>query len=225
MAGPRAVLSSLLLVGFSCGHARAPADSPDGRSAGHTIFVMTKTGCHPVWVSAEEERRTEERAQNEARRNMAGCEAGDPSSCTLAAGAYREGRGVAASGEQAAALQQRARVGYSAQCEREHTWACTMLAFAYETGDGVPLDAARSAALYRRARDRDETRCQADDAEACRRLGDLVGMWTPVRDYARRAPLYRKALMLFDRDCTGGTAAGCAGAASMRQLGEGTSAE
>jgi TPR repeat protein len=225
MAGPRVLLPLLILGCLSCRHAGTTADSLAGKSAGHTIFVMTKTDCHPVWVSADEERRTKERAREQVHRSVAGCEGGDPSSCGLAAGAYRDGRGVAADGKQAAAWQKRAVVGYSALCERGDTVACSILAFAYETGDGVPSDAARSTSLYRRARDLDETRCQADDAEACRRLGDLVGMWTPVRDYDRRAPLYRKALTLFQRDCTRGSAPGCAQAATMRQQGEGVVAE
>jgi TPR repeat protein len=225
MAGPRALLPLLFLGCLSFGHVDATADPLDGTSAGHTIFVMTKTGCHPVWVSAEEERRAEQRAREEVHRNVAGCEGGDPFSCGLASSAYRQGRGVTADGTQAAAWQQRAVVGYSSLCERGDTVACSILAFAYETGDGVPSDIVRSTALYRRARDLDQTCCQADDAQACRRLGDLVGMWTPVRDYDRRAPLYRKALTLFQRDCTGGSAPGCAGAAAMRQQGDGVVAE
>jgi TPR repeat protein len=224
MAGLRVALSCLLLLG-SCPHTVATADTPDERLVGHTIFVMTKTGCHPVWVSAEEERRDAQRAEDEARQNVAGCEAGDPFSCGLAADAYRDGRGVPARTGQAAVFQQRAVVGYATLCERGDTLACRVLAFAYESGEGVPIDAARATSLYRRSRDLDEARCRSDDAAACRRLGDLVGMWTAVRDYARRAPLYRKSLRLFDRDCARGSAAGCAGAADMRRQGEGLAEE
>lgn len=225
MAGLRVFLVVLLFVGFSCGHSGVITEPNDGKAVGHTIFVMTKTGCHPVWVSAEEVRRDEERARDEVRRNVAGCEAGDPFSCGLAAVAYRTGRGVAADGRQAAILQQRAVIGYGRQCERGDTVACSVFAFAYETGEGVPRDAGRSASLYHRARDLDETRCQADDAQACRRLGDLVGMWTPVRDYRRRAPLYRKALALFEQHCARGSTEGCTSAAVMRQQGEGADAQ
>lgn len=179
---------------------------------------MTKDGCHPVWVSAEEEQRNHDQAHAEVRRNAASCEAGDPFACGLAASAYKEGRGVAADVRKAAVLQQRALAGYRARCEHEDAVACSILASAYELGDGVATDSTQATRLYRRARDLDESRCQNEDAEACRRLGDLVGMWSPVRDYDRRAPLYRKALTLFDRDCKRGTRAACASAASMRQF-------